>query len=169
MTENNQENQSRLIDSLREGVTIVQMILFKEVRDSLDKKYPDWESSQLSILAGTVTNELFNTINPGEKFQQFREENWAIIEQEMLGLSEQFPKLRGILSDALRIQVLCDSLGEDPSPDLLKRAEELGILVAERDVPLPSVFMTRVRELGAEHNLIIPPVQINSQDDQIVH
>ena len=45
----------------------------------------------------------------------------------------------------------------------------LGILVEEREVPLPSIFMTVVRLLGEEHNLIIPPVQITPEQDQMVH
>ena len=171
MTNKNTDSakQSRLISVLREGVTVVQMILFKEIREVVGKKYPDKETSHLSILAGTITNELFNTINPDEKFKRFREENQGTIEQELLGLSEQLPKLRGILSDALRVQLLCDSHDGNDTPDLLKRAEDIGILVMERDIPLPSIFMTRVRQLGADYNLTMPPVQIDAEDDQITH
>ncbi len=35
----------------------------------------------------------------------------------------------------------------------------------ERDIPLPSTFMTSVRELGKQHNLLIPPVQITPEQD----
>lgn len=163
------DKQLRLISVLREGVTVVQMILFKEIRDVLSQKYPNQESSHLSTLSGTITNELFNTINPDEIFQRFRKENRGIIEQELLGLGEQLPKLREILSDALRVQTLCDSQEENDNPDLLKRAKELGLLVTERDIPLPSIFMTRVRKLGADYNLIMPPVQIDAEDDRIAH
>jgi len=169
MKDNELNKQSRLIHVLREGVTVVQMILFKEIRDFLARKYPNQESSHLSVLAGTITNELFNTVNPDEKFKRFRNKNRGVIEQELLGLAEEFPQLRGILSDALRIQTLCDSQEGNENPDLLKKANELGILIAERDIPLPSIFMTRVRELGADHNLIMPPVQIDAEEDQIVH
>ena len=169
MTNNNSDKQSRLINILREGITIVQMILFKEIREILSKKHPDIENSQLPILAGTITNELFSTVNPDEKFQQFRKENWGLIEQELLGLAKQLPTLCGILSDALRVQTLCDSHEGIDNPALLKKAKELGILVANRDIPLPSIFMTRVRELGADYNLIMPPVQIKAEEEHIIH
>jgi len=163
------DKQSRLITTLREAVTVVQMILFKEIRDLLTRKFPGSESSYISILAGTITNELFDTTNPDEKFISFHKKNRGIIEQELLGLSEQLPKLLRIVSDALRIQALCDSQEGNNSPRLLNRAAELGILVSERDIPLPSIFMTRVRELGAVYNLIMPPVQVSDEEDRIIH
>lgn len=162
------DKQSRLINVLREGVTIVQMVLFKEIRDVLTQKHPDREKAYLSILAGTITNELFDTVNPDEKFMRFRRENKGTIEQELLGLAGHISKLLGILSDALRVQTLCNSQEGIENPNLLKKAEELGILVAERDLPLPSIFMTRVRELGANHNLIVPPVQITPEEDELI-
>ena len=168
MKEPSLQKQSRLVTALREAVTIVQMILFKEIRHLLSRKFPENENSYISILAGTITNELFGTLNPDEKFMSFHQENRGIIEQELLGLSEQLPKLRGILSDALRIQALCDSQEGNNSARLLNRASELGLLVSKRDIPLPSIFMTRVRELGANYNLIIPPVQVSDEDDRIV-
>lgn len=162
------EKQSRLIGVLREGVTVIQMILFKKLRENLSKKHPDKQESDISMLAGSITNELFGTVNPDEKFKNFRLENRGIIEQELLGLAEELVELRPILSDSLRVLTLCQTQQGSENPSLLKKANELGILVEERDIPLPSIFMTRVRELGAKYNLIIPPVQIKPEEDTII-
>jgi len=167
--ENTSTQQSRLIGVLREGITIVQMILFKEVRDRLGNNHPDLDTAILSKLAGTITNEVFGTSNPDEKFRLFRRENSGLIEQELLGLHEQLPKLRGILSDALRVQALCDTQEGNDASRLLTRADELGLLIPERDIPLPSIFMTRIRTIGAEYNLIVPPIQIDTETDQLLH
>lgn len=147
------------------------MILFKEERANLARKYPTSESPFLSMLAGAIINELFGTPNPDEKFIRFRTENWGMIEQELLSFATENPELRAPITDALRVQALCDSqegLGEDAT--VLTKADTLGILIREREIPLPSTFMTMVREIGKQHNLIVPPVQINSEQDQaMVH
>ncbi len=165
------ESRSQLIPVLREGLSVIQMILFKEIRQGLACKYPSREPAFLSMLAGAVTNELFGSPNPEEKFVRFRQGNRGIIEQELLGIQTEKPELRAPLTDALRVQALCDSqegIGEDTVA--LIRADELGILIRDRDIPLPSTFMTMVRELGKQHNLIVPPAQISTeQDRQMLH
>ncbi len=164
------EKKSQLVNFLREGVSIVQMVLYKEVRANLIQKRPDLDKTHLAMLAGSITNEVFGTQNPEQKFVRFCEENWGDIEQELLNIKEELAPLCPLLTDALRIQTLCDHQeGDDGSPVLL-RAKELDFLVEERDIPLPSTFMTSVRELGKQHNLLIPPVQITpEQDDSMVH
>ena len=165
------ENKSQLISVLREGLSVVQMIVFKEMRASLAGKYPERAPGELSMLAGAITNELFGSLNPEARFVQFRQDNWAIIEQELLSLPTDKPELCAPISDALRIQALCDSHedSEDNSA-VLTRAHNLGILIPDRDIPLPSSFMTMIRALGKEHNLITPPEQTNSdQDREIIH
>ncbi len=105
-----------------------------------------------------------------EKFSRFRSDNQALIEQELLGLAEEYRGLLVPLTDALRVQTLCDNQEGGDSTQVLNRAGELGLLLVDRDVPLPSGFMTMIRELGQQHNLIIPPVPITpEQDQQIVH
>ena len=157
------ESRSQLIPVLREGLSVIQMILFKEIRQGLAGKYLTGEPAFLSMLAGAVTNELFGSPNPEEKFVRFRQANRGIIEQELLGLKTEKPELRAPLTDALRVQALCDSqegIGEDTG----------ALARAERDIPLPSTFMTMVRDLGKQHNLIVPPAQISSEDDrQMLH
>jgi len=164
------QKKSQLIVALREAVGVVQMILFKEVRLNLESKRPDFAGDQLSLLAGAITNEVFGTQNPQERFVVFRRKNWGIIEQELLALPAELPFLCRHITDALRTQVLCDSQEGGDSSATLVRAKEYGILVEDRDIPLPSTFMALIRELGRQHNLIIPPVQISpEQDNAMVH
>ncbi len=170
MEEKSTEKKSQLVKSLREGVSVVQMVLFKEVRANLEKKGPDLDKTQISMLAGSITNEVFGTQNPEEKFARFCKENWGKIEQELLSLKKELGPFCTILTDALRIQTLCDHQEGDESTATLLRAKEFEFLVEEQDLPLPSSFLVSVRELGKQHNLIIPPVQITpEQDDFMIH
>ena len=161
--------KSRLVSALREGVAVIQMIFFKELRTLIANDHPDWQQSAQSMLTGAVTNELFGTPNPEPKFEHFRKEHRAEIEQTLLGLSENMSHLRNYLTDALRVQVLCDSQEGKDNPHVLSGAERIGLLVKDRDIPLPSVFMTRVRGLGEQHRLITPPAVITEEDDVIIH
>jgi hypothetical protein len=168
MTPNTPEKNSQLLTILQEGVGLVQMILFKELRTLLGKKYSGRDIIYLSMLAGAITNEVFGSMNPEEKFRVFRQENKALIEQELFGLAYELPALRPNITDALRIQTLCNSRMGNDSATHLTRADELGILEREKEIPLPSTFMTMVRELGEQHGLIIPPVLITPEDDKSV-
>jgi hypothetical protein len=165
MTDKSHEKQSRVIAALREGVGVVQMVLFKEIKARLTENRPADDPVFISMLAGSVTNEVFATRNPAEKFVLFRKDHRAEIEQTLLSLRSDMPQLCARITDALRIQTLCDHQEDEDNSELLLRAKELGILVEEREIPLPSTFMTIVRLLGEEHNLIIPPMQITPEQD----
>ncbi len=167
MTSEKPEKQSQLISVLREGVSVVQMILFKEIRAKLSKSFPDRDAAFASMLAGAIVNEVFGSTNPEEKFARFRQEHKALIEQELLSLKSEQARLLPALTDALRIQSLCDYQEDSDSSSILVRAGELGILVADRTVPMPSTFMTLVRGLGEQHGLIIAPVQIPPEQDNL--
>jgi len=170
MVANNSRKQSKLIAVLREGVAVVQMVFFKELKQHLEKYHPQMDEAWRSLLAGAITNELFGTPNPDPKFMRFWQENKAIIEQEMLGLAANLPELRRYITDALRVQVLCDNQEGTDSAEVLTYAAQLGILIKERNIPLPSTFMTLVRGLGELHQLIIAPVWISPEEDQsLVH
>ena len=93
MSEQPKVEQSKLIGALREGVALVQMVFFKEIKAILEKKHPDKDLSSYLMLAGAITNELFGTPNPEEKFVAFRQENRALIEEEMSGLADSLPHL----------------------------------------------------------------------------
>ena len=166
MSEQQTEKKSRLIGALREGVGLVQMIFFKEVRALLKKNHPDMDDKKQLMLAGAITNELFGTPNPEPQFVAFRQDNQAIIEDEMKGLALNLGHLCAYLTDALRVQALCDNQEGIEDPGVLQAAEALGLLVKERNLPLPSAFMTLVRGLGEQYQLIIAPVQISPEDDK---
>ena len=167
---NSSQKDSQLITALREGVGVVQMVLFKEIRTILAKKMVAAGNNHVSMLAGSITNEAFGTRNPEEKFAQFRKNNRADIEQGLLCIKEELPELCPTLTDALRIQALCDHQEGADSSEILVQAKAFGFLKEEREIPLPSTFMTVIRMLGEKHNLIVPPVQITSaQDDSMIH
>jgi hypothetical protein len=52
------------------------------------------------------------------------------------------------------MQFLCDHQENIDSAAILSQAARLGILVAEREVPLPATFMNMVRTLGSRLNLL---------------
>ena len=86
MTTTTPEKKSQLIASLREGIAVAQMVLFKEIRARLTEKQPLKEQTFLSMLAGSITNEIFSTQNPEKKFAAFRKKNLGEIEQEIISL-----------------------------------------------------------------------------------
>ncbi len=155
-----------MIPVLREGICVVQMVLFKELRSLLTRKYPERDSSSLAMLTGAITNALFGTVNPEEQFQDFCRKNRADIEQELLSLARELPALTAPLTDALRMQTLCDNREEKDSGRLLNQAAEIGILIKGRELPLPSTFMIMVRSLGDAHHLLIAPAEISHEDDR---
>lgn len=170
MAEDEDKRPSRLVPVLREGVAVIQMIFFKELRTHLQAAHPDKEQKLLSLLAGAITNELFGTANPEPPFARFLDEQRTVIEQEMLGLCVHLAHLRRHLTDALRIQALCDNQEGLQQSSGLIIADKLGMLLKDREIPLPSTFMTMARELGAQHQLIIPPAEISAaEDNTIVH
>lgn len=165
MSTDEYQKKSQIVAALHEGVAVVQMVFFKELRLQVGKRYPDMEQQAQLMLTGAITNELFGTPNMETRFVQFRENNKAIIEQELLGLAVNITQLRRYITDALRVQTLCDSHEGLDDTGVLEAADKIGILLKERDIPLPSVFMTFVRGLGEQYQLIIPPVQISAEDD----
>lgn len=161
---------SRLLTALREAIEVVQMVVFKEIRANLVKKKTHTEAAYLAGLAGAITNEIFGTQNPEDKFVRFRTKNLGDIEQALLAMRDELPQLCADITDALRIQTLCDHQEGNDSSHTLVRAKEFGFLIEDREVPLPSSFMLLARTLGGQHTIIIPPVQITpEQDSTMVH
>ena len=170
MAANEYQKKKQIVAALREGVAVVQMVFFKELRCQVVKRHPDFEQKEQLMLTGALTNALFGTQNMETRFVQFRENNRAVIEQELLGLAANLVQLRPYITDALRVQTLCDSHEGSDNTAVLETADKIGILLKDRDIPLPSVFMTFVRGLGEQYQLIIPPVQITAEDDSaMVH
>ncbi len=144
------------IPSLREGVDIVRMVFFKKMRDFLVDKYPDQPQTFHGMVSAAVMNELFGTPNTEPQFVQFFEENRAVIVAELENVGTNFADFCIPLTDALRIHYLCNFQEEidDAQPMVLARAKELGVLLDERDVPLPKIFMEFVQRIGKAHGLL---------------
>lgn len=157
MKEENLENRSQLLPILRECVDVVQMILFKTFRARIALQFPDSDRNFTSMLAGAMLATLFGNANSDERFTTFQQKNRAVIEQLLIELPDLLNDLRGPLTDALRIQVLCDHQEGHDSSRILLNAHSLGILIEDHPVPLPSSFVSMVRLLGEQHGLISPP------------
>jgi len=161
-----QKKDSRLVPILREGVAVIQMIFFKSLKPVISRKHPELDASAQTMLTGALVNEVFGSHNTEEKFLAFHKQHRGTIEQELMALASELPQLVNPLADALRIQALCDNQEELDSTDVLKQADSYKLLPADREVPLPSAFMETVRTMGAVHKLIIPPVEIDTSEEQ---
>ncbi|MEN8141583.1 MAG: hypothetical protein ABFR97_10210 [Thermodesulfobacteriota bacterium] len=150
------EIDRQFIPSLREGVDMVRMIFFVNLRDYLQERYSDEDEGYGGMLAAAVMNELFGTPNPEERFALFHEEQQERIAAELAGVAENFADLCIPLTDALRIHFLCNVQegieGEEAA--VLARAREVGVLISERDVPLPKGFMELVGRLGQAYGFV---------------
>ena len=149
------ELESKLIPIMREGVEVIKMIFFKQLKEYLLANSPDGEGAYCGRLTGSVINTLFGTENPAEPFASFVEANRDRIAIELKNIPVVFEEMRIPLSDSLRVQFLCDSMEGIDSSAILVRADELGILFHDRPVPLPKNFLELVRRLGKSHNLLI--------------
>lgn len=150
--------ESKLIPVLREGIEIVKMISYKKLKEALAAKYPDRESSFIARLTGALINMIFGVVPQEEPFVQFAQTHAELIAQEKAHLGAILEDLRIPLTDALRIQSLCDHQQGEDTTATLKQAQELGILLVDRDLPLPHSFTELVRRLGSAFGLLLPPL-----------
>lgn len=123
---------TRLLNILREGIGLVQMIFYRETKEFLVSRDKERDSAEAALLAGAITGEVFGALNPGEKFVLFRQQHWPEIEQELLSLSSNLPELCQHITDALRVQALCDHQEGNNSTALLLKAKSNGYLREER-------------------------------------
>ncbi len=147
----------KLIPSLREGIDVVRMIFFKQLKDYLRKKFPENGDVYAGMLAGAMMNDLFGTQNPQEKFTIFAEENSNRIRQELENVPHEFQDLCLLLTDALRMHFLCNHQEgiKGNGEEFLKKARDYGILIESRDVPLPKGFMELIYRVGKANGLIV--------------
>ncbi len=124
----------------------------------LSYKYPERETSYINKLSGAIINDLFGTPNPAEPFTTFVKENKACIAEEMNHIATEFEGMRIPLTDALRVQFLCDDQEGIDSSRILARAQELHILLVDREVPLPRHFLDLARKLGSAFGFLVPQV-----------
>lgn len=154
--EEGEKLDNRVIPVMREAVAMVQMVLFRELKEKLAEKYAHWEPDAYGRLIGCIVNDIFGTPAPEEEAVQFARRHIDTVEEELRALAGNVQDLLPYLTDALRMQTLCDrEEGRNTLPTLL-RARALGVLQEERTVPLPSTFMILIRQLGTRHGLLEP-------------
>ena len=141
---------------MREAVAIVQMVLFGELKKALAARYDSWDREDFRRLVGSIVSDIFGTPAQDPDARRFSREHFDVIEDELHSLAANVPDILPHLTDALRMQTLCDhEEGLNTLPTLL-RARALGVLQEERPIPMPSTFMILVRQLGARHGLVEP-------------
>ena len=145
---------NRVLPMMRDAITTVQMVLFQTLRQSL--RQPERDETLHTRLAGAVINNLFGTRPVDEAVSAFAAANRELVEAELRGLADHCAGLRPILTDALRMQTICDNQEGIHSMPSLLMARALGLLEEARELPLPSTFMLQVRTLAVAHGLIEP-------------
>ncbi|MGV8074715.1 MAG: hypothetical protein AB2L11_09210 [Syntrophobacteraceae bacterium] len=148
--------ESKLIPIMREGIDIIKMIFFKKLKVYIAREHPERDPVHIGKLAGAVINDLFGTSNAGISVALFAEENKFYVDEIMGKISVEFQEMRIPLTDALRVQFLCDHQDGIDSSSILARARDLGILIMDREVPLPAHFMSLVRKLGVAFDILAP-------------
>ena len=156
MDDKNAVMESRLIPIMREGIEVIKMIFFKQLKEDLLANRPECDRAYCGQLSGAVINTLFGTENTAEPFASFTAANAEHIDRILRTIQRSFAEMRIPLSDALRVQFLCDSMEGIDSGAILIQADELGILIHDRPVPMPKHFLDLVRRLGRRFNLLAP-------------
>ncbi|VAW41135.1 hypothetical protein MNBD_DELTA04-954 [hydrothermal vent metagenome] len=147
---------SRVIPVMREAVAMVHMVCFGELKDKLADRFQDWEPAEFRRLVGAIVNDIFGTPAQDSESMRFARKHQDTVEKELWALADNLPDLLPPLTDALRMQTLCDhEQGINSLPTLL-RARTVGVLVEERPIPMPSTFIILVRQLGARHGMLQP-------------
>lgn len=155
---NEADFKRNLLPIMRECIELVKMVLFQKHCHFLAGKDLAQSREFRNMLTGALVNELFGVLNQQEPFASFRAENREMIEAELRGLAVNIPEMRIPLTDALRMQYLCDRMESIDDAHTLKVAEEIGLLIIERDLPIPHIFMDLTRRIGKSLGLIVPPL-----------
>lgn len=150
--------ESKLVPIVREGIEIVKMIFFKQLQTYLAGKFPDQEKPFINKLAGAVINQYFGIVLDDPVFVQFAADNQAAVDEVLREVPKNLETMRIPLTDALRIMTLCDYQEGIENPKLLERANEYGILLIDREMPMPNKFVELIRRLGEAFGLLTPPV-----------
>ena len=156
MSENENKIQGEIVPTLRQGIDIIKMVLFKELKPHLEKRYPILTVEDSGRLTGAVINDLFGIEDMEKSVKTFTTANQHLIDAEVAAIAEHFDHLRIPLTDALRVQYLCDSHEGINSETILEKADRMKILISERAVPLPGAFMSIVRSFGVAYTIIAP-------------
>lgn len=145
---------SKLIPVMREAVLTVQMVLYRVLKENMSTRFADWSEGQQGRLAGAVVNNLFGTepLDPG--VSEFARVHRELVEDELRSLAGYCGDLIPFITDALRMQTICDNQEGVHSLGSLLMARSLGLLKEDRVLPLPSTFMLSVRNLASVHGLV---------------
>lgn len=152
-----EEFESRLVPILRQGVAVIQMVFFKRLKEYLADRHPEKEATFITMLTGAVVNDIFGTPNEGKPYLDFSEENGELIDETLNEVPLHLVDMMVALTDALRVQVLCDHQEGVDSYPVLTHANELKILLVPREIPMPSNFIQLVRTLGNKYDILMPP------------
>lgn len=145
---------SKLIPVMREAILTVQMVLYRTLKENLADRFTDWSAARQGRLAGAVVNNLFGTEGLDPQMAEFARSHRDLVEKELRALPDSCRDLKPFITDALRMQAICDNQEGKHSLGSLLIARELGLLVEDRGLPLPSTFMLSVRNLAAAHGII---------------
>jgi hypothetical protein len=148
------EFDAKVVPVMREAIVMVQMILYRRLREDVQTRYQDWSDQEKTWLAGAVVNNLFGSEAADPEVNVFARKHRELLEQELREIQERVSDLIPHLTDALRMQTICDNHEGIHSIPCLLLAKELGLLDEERVLPMPSTFMIAVRKLGAEYGLV---------------
>lgn len=149
--------EHRLLPVLLDGIEVIKMILYMKLRAFFAQRQPGEDQKNFQAkLCGCIVNELFGTSNGEEPFASFATENHAIIEIELHSLAGSIPEMLVPLTDALRIQTICDFQEGIDSRHILQKAQNLGILLSDREMPMPHTFIALVRKMGNAFGLVSP-------------
>lgn len=149
--------EPKLVPILRQGIQVIKMVLFAELKPTLAADHENLDANGIGMLAGAVVNRLFGVQNMEEPYAAFENENRHLIDSEVEAIHKRFDHLRIPLTDALRIQFLCDGHEGIDSSSVLEKANALKILVLEREVPMPGAFMSIARSFGMAYKILDPP------------
>ena len=161
------ENERGLIESLREGVDVVRMVFFMRAKKSLQARYGNKDEEFQRLLSAAMLNRLFGTPNPQSPYREFAEEHAELIDRELRRVPEEFPDMLIPLTDALRMHFLCNHCEGMPdlSAEILAQARDYGILIEDRNVPLPKGFMNLVYRIGKAYGLINPSQEKEGKEE----
>lgn len=160
MEEKHKEFDGKLIPVLREGVEVVKMILFIKLKGYISEREADWPKEYQSKIIGAVLNDIFGILHPEQQYQKFAEENKIQTDKIIFEVPIVFAELLIPLTDALRTAVLCDYQEGIDNSAVLAQAQKRGLLLAERDLPMPNRFIELVRRLGSSLGLVVcPPLE----------
>ncbi|MDY0390605.1 hypothetical protein [Desulfobulbus oligotrophicus] len=158
--------ENKLIPVMREAITTVQMLLFKELRQDIHNRYADVPEPHHTRLAGAVINNLFGTQPADREVAAFAAANRELVELELRELAARIAPLLPLITDTLRMKIICDNQEGIHSIPSLLMARALGILQESRPLPLPSTFMLQVRTLAVQHGLVEPMQQATASSEE---